>query len=141
VDLFIEELWSPRPKFFDGWLACHEGRERPQVFGDNRIVHVPTGFVNQAELNEAVAHVAKALDSREVRDVRFTLGSDASGEPSIFFGILLTPYASHHSRLADVTGRVATVLFDQLQPYNQWGLQPYFNFTSDQAHFRNPGWM
>jgi hypothetical protein len=104
-------------------------------------VHLPTGFVNQAELNEAVAHVAKALDSREVRDVRFTLGSDASGEPSIFFGILLTPYASHHSRLADVTGRVATVLFDQLQPYNQWGLQPYFNFTSDQAHFRNPGWM
>jgi len=104
-------------------------------------VHALTGFVNQAALRDAVAQATKALDSREVRDVRFTLGSDASGEPSIFFGILLTPYASHHSRLADVTGRVATVLFDQLQPYNHWGLQPYFNFTSDQAHFRNPGWM
>ena len=103
--------------------------------------HAPTGFVNQAALRDAVAQATKALDSREVRDVRFTLGSDSSGEPSIFFGILLTPYASHHSRLADVTGRVATALFDQLQPYNHWGLQPYFNFTSDQAHFRNPGWM
>lgn len=104
-------------------------------------MYVPTGFVNQAELDDAVSQAAKALDSREVRDVRFTLGSDSSGEPSIFFGILLTPYASHESRLADVTGRVASVLFDQLQPYNHWGLQPYFNFTSSQAHFRNPGWM
>jgi len=67
-------------------------------------VHALTGFVNQAALRDAVAQVTKALDSREVRDVRFTLGSDSSGEPSIFFGILLTPYASHHSRLADVTG-------------------------------------
>ena len=104
-------------------------------------MYVPTGFVNQAELRDAVAQAAKALDPREVRDVRFTLGSDSDGEPSIFFGILLTPYASHPSRLADVTGRVTTMLFDQLQPYNHWGLQSYFNFTSDQAHFRNPGWM
>ena len=91
--------------------------------------------------DDAVAQAKAALDPREVLDVRFTLGSDSSGEPSIFFGILLTPYASHQSRLAGVTGRVATVLFDQLQPYNRWGLQPYFNFTSDPAHFRNPGWM
>jgi hypothetical protein len=104
-------------------------------------VRVREGLVNQAGLKDAVAQAKAALDPREVRDVRFTLGSDSSGEPSIFFGILLTPSASHQSRLADVTGRVATVLFDQLQPYNRWGLQPYFNFTSDQAHFRNPGWM
>jgi hypothetical protein len=104
-------------------------------------VYVSTAFENQAQLRDAVAEAGKALDSREVRDVRFTLGSDSSGEPSIFFGILLTPYASHQSRLADVTARVATLLFDQLQPYNQWRLQPYFNFTSDLAHFRNPGWM
>ncbi len=104
-------------------------------------MRVPTGFVNQAELTDAVVQAAKALDSREVRDVRFTLGSDADEEPSIFFGILLTPYASQRSRLAEVTGRVTTVLVDQLQPYDHWGLQPYFNFTSDPAHFRNPGWM
>ena len=104
-------------------------------------MRVREGLVNQAGLKDAVAKAKAALDPREVRDVGFTLGSDSSGEPSIFFGVLLTPYASHQSRLADVTGRVATVLSDQLQPYNRWGLQPYFNFTSDQAHFRNPGWM
>ena len=104
-------------------------------------MRVRNGLVNQAGLKDAVSKAKATLDPREVRDIRFTLGSDSSGEPSIFFGILLTPYGSHQSRLADVTGRVATVLFDQLQPYNRWGLQPYFNFTSDQAHFRNPGWM
>jgi hypothetical protein len=102
---------------------------------------VPTGYVNQAQLGEAVAEAAKTLDAREVRDIRFTLGPDADGEPSIFFGILLTSHASQGSRLPDVTGRVATALIDQLQPYNRWGLQPYFNFTADPAHFRNPGWM
>ena len=104
-------------------------------------MRVQTKFVNQAELEGAVAEAATLLDPREVREVRFTLGTDSSGEPSIFFGILLTPYASHNLRLANVTGKVSTALFEHLQPYNHWGLQPYFNFTSDQAHFRNPGWM
>jgi hypothetical protein len=104
-------------------------------------VYAPTGFVNQAQLEGAVSGAAQTLDSREVREVRFSLGADANGEPSIFFGILLTPYAVHASRFADVTARVATALFDQLQPYNRWGLQPYFNFTSDVTHFRKPGWL
>lgn len=109
--------------------------------GDNKAVQVPTGLANQTQLRDAVAAAVKTLKIHEVRDVRFTLGSDASGEPAIFFGVLLTPRASHESRLADVTARVAAKLFDELQPYNRWGLQPYFNFTSSQAHFRNPSWI
>lgn len=105
------------------------------------VAYIPTGLVNQEQLTEAVAQAAKALDSRDVHDLRFRLGSDADGEPSIFFGILLSPRASNASRLAAVTGRISTALFDQLQPYNRWGLQPYFDFTTDRAHFRNPGWM
>ena len=102
---------------------------------------IPSGFVNQAQVNEAVSQAVGVLDRSEVDDVRFSLGTDANGEPSIFFGILLTPRASSPSRLAEVTGKVADALFEQLQPYNRWGLQPYFNFTSDRAHFRDPGWM
>jgi hypothetical protein len=109
--------------------------------GDNGTVQVSAGFVKQTQLQEAVADAVKKLEIREVRDVRFTLGSDTSGEPAIFFGILLTSHGSQKARLAEVTGRVSTVLFDQLQPYNHWGLQPYFNFTSSPAHFRNPGWI
>jgi hypothetical protein len=104
-------------------------------------VLLPAGSIHQAQFSEAVLEAAKALDAKEVRHVKFTIGSNANGELSIFFGILLTAYAVHESRFADVTGRVASTLFDQLQPYNRWGLQPYFNFTSDYSHFRNPGWL
>jgi hypothetical protein len=104
------------------------------------VAYIPAGLVNQAQLEEAVAQAAKTLDPREVRDVRFSLGADADGEPSIFIGVLLTPQAAHASRLGDVTARVTTALADQLQPYNRWRLLPYFNFTSTRAHFRPP-WM
>jgi hypothetical protein len=104
-------------------------------------VRFPTVFVHQAQISEAVAQARNILDPREVRDVRFTLGQDAGGEPAIFFGILLTPQASHPAKIGMVTGRVATTLLDELQPYNSWGLQPYFNFTSDPLNFQNPAWM
>jgi hypothetical protein len=104
-------------------------------------VYVPTGFVDQAQLDEAVVEAARMLDAREVRHVRTTIGSNSNGEPSIFFAILLTSYAVHPSRFAGVTERISTTLFDQLQPYNRWGLLPYFNFTSDPSHFRNPRFM
>jgi hypothetical protein len=104
------------------------------------VAYIPTGLVNQAQLEEALAQAVKTLDRREVHDVRFSLGADADGEPSIFFGILLTHHAGHESRLPEVTGRVRAALVDQLQPYNRWALHPYFNFTANRAHFRNP-WM
>jgi hypothetical protein len=101
----------------------------------------PIGFIHQVPLEDAVVEATKLLDAREVRDVRFTIGSNAIGEPSIFFAILLTPYAVHSSRFAGVTERITTTLFDHLQPYNRWGLQSYFNFTSDRSHFRDPRFM
>lgn len=108
---------------------------------DNEIVYVPTGYVNQSQLADAVTKATQSLDPREVRDVRFTIGSDAQGQPSIFFAILLTAHAVQKSRFADVTGRVAGHLFDEIQSFNRWGLQPYFNFTDARSHFKNPGWM
>ena len=102
---------------------------------------ISRGFVHQDQVTNAVAEAAKTLDAREVRDVRFGLETDSGGEPAIFFGVLLTPYGSHKSRLTDVTWRVSTALADQLQPYNQWGLLPYFAFTANRAHHRSPDWM
>ena len=117
------------------------GRRTGWRLGDNEIVYLPTGLVHQAQLSEAVTQAKNTLDPKEVRDVRFTVGRDEDGEPAIFFEILLTLPASQPSRIGEVTGRVATTLFDQLQPYNNWGLQPYFNFTSDPVNFKNPAWI
>ena len=109
---------------------------------DNKAVpYIRTGFVEQAQLAEAVAEAAKILDPLDVRDVSFRLGEDHDGEPSIFFGILLSRSASTAPRIGEVTSRISTALFDRLQPYNRWGLLPYFNYTSTPAHFKNPGWL
>jgi len=102
---------------------------------------IARGFVDQAELKKQVAKAAKALNPKEVRDVEFRIGSDWTGEAAIFFGILLTPYGAHDSRLADVTARVREELSERLQPYNRWGLQDYYDFTSDPVFYRDPNWM
>jgi len=102
---------------------------------------VSSGFVNKADLEAEVLQAKKKLDRSEVIDVRFVLGTDSGGEPAIFFGILLSPFASLESRLADVTGRVSTALFDDIQPYNRWGLQSYFSFTSDPSRYQTADWI
>jgi hypothetical protein len=91
----------------------------------------PSAIVNQAELAEAVEKATAKLDENEVRLVRYSIGVDMSGEMSIFFRILLSDYASQESRLGDVTTRVATILLDEIKPYDHWGVLPYFSFRSE----------
>ena len=78
----------------------------------------------------------------EVVRVKYSLGTDSSGEPSIFFRIVLSDAASREDGLADVTGRIATILFDEIRPYENWGLLPYFSFRSksEQAIRNDPEW-
>ncbi len=104
-------------------------------------MRVASGVVHQGEVQKALAKARSKLNPKEVRDVRVRIGTDFDGEPSLFFGVLLTAYGSADSRLADVTGRVAALLFEEIQPFEKWGLHPYFNFTADQAHFSGDGWV
>jgi hypothetical protein len=111
---------------------------------DNKNVpYIPTGFINQAQLADAVDQAVRKLRlGTEVVRVRHSIGVDTSGEPSIFFRIVLSDAASREATLADVTGNIATVLFDELRPYENWGLIPYFSFrsASEQAIRHEPEW-
>lgn len=103
---------------------------------------VPTGFVHQAELGREVEKAVTRLSKTEVVRVRHTLGEDSAGEPSIFFRIVLTDPASEEGNLAEVTGRITETIFDELRPYENWGLIPYFNFRSksEQDKRNEPEW-
>jgi hypothetical protein len=90
---------------------------------------VPSGFVNQTELASEVERATRELGPEVVR-VRHSVGADTSGEPSIFFRIVITDSAAREETLADVTGHIANILFDELRPYENWGLTPYFSFRS-----------
>jgi len=102
---------------------------------------VPTGFVHQTQLAKEIADAIPKLGKDAVR-VRYSIGSDSTGEPSIFFRIVLTDAASREQRLAEVTDRITTILFDEIRPYEDWGLLPYFSFRSksEQDQRNDPEW-
>jgi hypothetical protein len=103
---------------------------------------VPAGFVNRTQLSKEVMKAIRKLGNQAV-SVKHSLGEDSTGEPSIFFRIVLTDTASKEENLAEVSGHIATTLFDELRPYENWGLLPYFSFRSQseqQNRQNDPDW-
>jgi hypothetical protein len=76
---------------------------------DNNLV-VPSGFINQAQLTAEINRAIEKLDFHEVAGVMFSLGSDSTGTPALFFRVVLHDAASREDRLEEVTGRAATTL-------------------------------
>ncbi len=103
---------------------------------------VPKGLIHQNQLSFEVEKSVAKLSNQEVVRARYSLGVDSTGEPSIFFRIVLTDSASNAERLAEVTGRITGTLFDDLRPHENWGLLPYFSFRSksEQAKRNEPEW-
>ena len=102
---------------------------------------IPSGYVNQKQLASDVERAKQRLGPEVVR-VTHSVGADTSGEPSIFFRIVLTDSASDEETLADVTGQISGILFEELRPYENWGLRPYFSFRSqsEQANRDDLAW-
>jgi hypothetical protein len=101
-----------------------------------------SGFVRQADIDREVKKSVERLSSQDVVRVRYSLGLDSTDEPSIYFRIVLTDQASQAEDLADVSGRVAGTIYEELQPHEHWGLNPYFSFRSksEQDELREPEW-
>ena len=94
---------------------------------------VPTVFVNQAQLAQLSTAVIQAVQTLgpEVVRLRHTIGEDTSGDPAIFFRIVLADWAVDEETLADVAGKISTTLINELRPYENWGVFPYFSFRSN----------
>jgi len=97
--------------------------------------------VQQAELAAAIADVERMLAPDVVR-IRYTTGDDWSGEPAIFFRVLLSDPASRPDRLNEVTRRIAARISQHVDPLQSWGLVPYFKFRSqsEQAVIQEEAW-
>jgi hypothetical protein len=96
---------------------------------------VPGGFVHQGQLDTEIKNAVRKLGPEAVH-VAYHLGEDSTGEPSIFFRIVLPDAAAKEETLTEITGRIATILFDELRPFENWGLHPYFNFRSQSEQQR-----
>jgi len=98
---------------------------------------VPTGFVNQGHLDAVIKNTMGSLGP-EVAHVAYSIGPDSTGEPSIFFRILLADPYVHEDTLVNLTRRITTDLFNVVRPLENWGLRPYFNFRSKSEQDRRP---
>ncbi len=102
---------------------------------------VPTGFIHQGHLDATITSTIGSLGP-EVAHVAYRLGPDSTGEPSIFFRILLSDPYIREDTIVDLTRRIETMLSDTVRPIENWGLRPYFNFRSksEQERRRDPDW-
>ena len=93
-------------------------------------MHVPTAFAQQAQFQSAVSRAGKQLGPHVI-DLTFTLGNDWSGEPAVFFMVILSNAASRREQLLRITDQVSNAIVQMVQPLEQWGVLPYFNFRSE----------
>ena len=101
---------------------------------------VPRGFINQREIAQGVERAANAL-ARTVVRIRYDFGEDWTGEPSIFFRIVLTDEAVKQSKLNEIANTITDILAREVNA-DEMGLHSYFNFRSatEQAQLREPTW-
>ncbi len=101
---------------------------------------IPIGFVREPEVDEAILRVQQALGPDVVR-IRYSYDNDWSGEPSLFFRILLSDAASRPSNLKEIAQRVTSRLVNEVRT-DDYGIHAYFNFRSEseQAALRDPAW-
>ncbi len=101
---------------------------------------VPSGFVHQNQIEKAVQRAQKALTPGVVR-IRYSIGNDWTGDPSIFFRVVLSDAASRPSNLQKVAQRVKLRLMNEVRS-DEFGFHAYFNFRSEseQAKLKEPAW-
>ncbi len=92
-------------------------------------MYVPQAFVNQAEFQAVVSRTAQGPGPGVVRVIP-TLGDDWSGEPAVFFMVILSDAASKRDQLLNIVDRVSKAIVHQVEPLERWGVRPYFNFRS-----------
>jgi len=101
---------------------------------------LPKGFGYQSQIASAVKKAEKALAPDVVR-IRHNLGEDWSGDPAIFFRIVLLNRASREAQLWKTTERVTNTILKEVKP-DELDLLAYFDFrnVSEQAELKEESW-
>jgi hypothetical protein len=98
---------------------------------------VPAGHVHLGHLDEAIKQSIGLLGP-EVAHVAYRIRPDTTGEPSIYFRILLVDSAFREETIAALTRHIAEVMKEAVRPIEDWGLFPYFNYRSKSSQDQRP---
>jgi hypothetical protein len=99
-------------------------------------------FIHREELDQAIHNIRPTLGP-DVVDLTYTLGEDWSGDPAIFFRVVLSDEASRRDRLYKATSEIQSAIVQSIEPLEQWGVLPYFSYRSqaEQAVLLEKPWV
>ncbi len=102
---------------------------------------LPAAYKRPAEFAAEVAEVEKRLKPQVVR-IRHYFDDDATGEPAVFFLVVLSDEASRLEILRDTTKRIEDEIERSVEPSYKWDVLPYFRYRSEseQSHLNSPAW-
>ena len=98
---------------------------------------IARGVARQAELAKAIEEIKPMLGTDVVR-LTYKLEEDWSGDPSIFFRVVLSDQASSRSEMLAATRRIESLIVEHLRPLEEWGLLHYFNYRSPAEQAARP---
>jgi hypothetical protein len=101
---------------------------------DNGLVYLAKAFAHQPPFFSVVAQAAAALRPYVVA-VTPTLGNDWNGESAVFFDVVLAD-GIPRAQLLPLTRQVSQSIVQQVQPLEEWGVLPYFNFLTQSEQAR-----
>ena len=99
------------------------------------------GYISTKQISNEIDRVIPTLGP-EVVKVKYRIGPDTGGDPSIRFKIVLTDEACREGNLMRVSRRVEGILLDELHPYENWDMHLYTSFRSHSEHLaiNDPSW-
>ena len=106
-------------------------------------MYLARAFFHEREFADAVEKVEQKLrQSGDVIRIRHELDYDSTGDPAVYFRILMPDSSLTKDKLLRATDDVANVLARDLHPEEQWGVNPYFTFRaqSEQEAMQEPSW-
>lgn len=105
-------------------------------------MYIPTRYIDTTEVEQAIDTFIKSLGPEVVR-VRYNVGDDWTGEPALYFRVVLADSAATDRKtFFESAERVRRALREQLRPLEHWGLFPHASFRSKaDDKINDPKWL
>jgi hypothetical protein len=104
---------------------------------------VSTGFAGVGNLAQLEKIVQKAIRKlgKNVVSINYNFDEDSTGDPSIYFRIVLTDDSTRRDKLLASADQVDAILSKEIRPYD-WGVHLYsmFRSKSEQEELKDPKW-
>jgi hypothetical protein len=94
------------------------------------MAQISRAFVHQNDFMTAVDRVARSL-APDIARVITTLDYDWTGQPAVFFMVIVSDGVAQSDRTREVMNRFETFIEEQIEPHLEWDVWPFFNVRTE----------